>query len=148
MDELAHEVEDAVAGPDLLPQVVGRKAGPGGRDRRVPRPAEAPAVERQEAGLRPREAGSHEHLLGVDGEVGEAAGVAEERLARVAVLPVLADGVLDVLTVERVLELGREDGDAVQEEREVEALLVLLAEAELADDGEEVGRVQGAAAPR
>ena len=42
----------------------------------------------------------------------------------------------------RVLELGREDGDAVQEKREVEALLVPLAEAELAHHREEVGRVQ------
>ena len=48
----------------------------------------------------------------------------------------------DVLTVERVLELGCEDGDAVQEEHEVEALLTLLAKAELAHYGEEVGRVQ------
>ena len=55
---------------------------------------------------------------------------------------VLPDRVLHVLPVERVLELGREDGDAVQEEREVDALLGLLAEAELADDGEEVGPVQ------
>ena len=142
VDELADEVEDAVAGPDLLPQVVGGKAGPGGRDRRVPRAAEASPVERQEAGLRPGEAGGHEHLFGVDGEVGEAAGVAEERLAGVAVLAVLADGVPDVLAVEGVLELGGEDGNAVEEEGEVEALLVVLAEAELPHDGEEVGRVQ------
>ena len=142
VDELADEVEDAVAGPDLLPQVVGRETGPGGRDRRVARAAVAPSVEGQESGLRPREAGGHEHLLGVDREVGEAAGVAEERLAGVAVLAVLADGVADILAVEGVLELGREDGDAVEEEREVKALLVVLAEAELPHDREEVGGVQ------
>ena len=49
---------------------------------------------------------------------------------------------LDGLAGERVLELGREDGDAVQEESEVDALLGLLAEVELAHDGEEVGRVE------
>ena len=85
VDELTHEVEDAVAGPDTLPQVVGREARPGGRDRRVPRPAEAPLVEWQEPGLRSGELGRYEHLLGVHREVGEAAPVGEERLARVAV---------------------------------------------------------------
>ena len=128
MDELTHEVEDAVASPDLLPQVVGREARPGRRDRGVSRPAEAPLVERQEPSLRPGESGRHEHLLGVHREVGEAAPVGEERLARVAVGTVLPNGVLDVLAVEGVLELGREDGDTVQEEREVKALLALLAE--------------------
>ena len=141
VDELTHEVEDAVAGPDLLPQVVGREARPGRRDRRVSRPAEAPLVERQEPGLRPGESGRHEHLLGIHREVGEAAPVGEERLARVTVVPVLPDRVGDILPGEGVLELGREDGDAVQEEREVEALLVFLAEAELAHHREEVGRV-------
>ena len=142
VDELTNEVEDAVPGPDPLPQVVGGEARPGGRDRRVPGAAEASLIERQEAGLRPGERRRHEHLLRVHGEVGEAARVPEERLARVAVVAVLPDSILDVLAVERALELGREDGNAVQEEHEVEALLALLAEAELADDGEEVGRVQ------
>ena len=143
VDELADQVEHAVAGrPDPLPQVVGRIARPGGWDRRIPGAAEASLVERQEAGLGPGERSGHEHLLRVHGEVGEAAPVGEQRLARVAVVAVLPDRILDILAVERVLELGREDGDAVQEEREVEALLVLLAEAELADHREQVGRVQ------
>ena len=74
--------------------------------------------------------------------MGKAAPVGEEQLSRIAASPVLSDRVLDVLAVERVLELGREDGDAVQEEHEVEAFLTVLAEAELAHYGEEVGRVQ------
>ena len=142
VDELADQVEDAVPGPDLFPQVVGREARPGGRDGWIPRAAEAPPVEGQEAGPGPGEPSGHEHQLRVYGEVGEAAPVGEERLARVAVGPVLPDRVLDILAVERALEFGREDRDAVQEQREVEALLALLAVAELAHDGKEVGRVQ------
>ena len=142
VDELADEVEDAVPRPDPLPQVVGREAPAGGRDRRIPRSAETPLVERQEAGRGPGQPGRHEHQIRVHGEVGQAAPVGEKRLARVAGGPVLPDRVLDVLPVERVLELGREDRNAVEEERQVEALPAPLAVAELAHDREEVGRVQ------
>ena len=142
VDELADEVEDAVPGPDPLPEVVGRVAVAGRRDGRISRAAEAPLVERQEPGLRAEELGGHEHLVRIHSEVGEAPRVGEERLAWVPVGPVLVDRVLDVLAGERVLELGGEDRDAVQEEREIDARFVLLAEVELADDREEVGGVQ------
>ena len=142
VDELADEVEHAVPRPDAFPQVAGRVAEPGGRDRRVPGAAVAALVERQEAGLRPGERRGHEHLVGIHGEVGEAAAVGEQRLPRVAVGAVLVDRVPHVLAGERVLQFGGEDGDAVQEEREVEAPAGLLAEAQLADDGEEVRGVE------
>ena len=142
VDELADQVKNAVSRPDPIPEVVRRIAGPGGRNRRVPRAAEAALVERQEPGLGAGELGGHEYLVRIHGEVGEAAPVGEERLARVPVVSVLPDGVFDVLAGERVLEFGREDGDAVQEEREVDALAALLAEVELAHHREEVGRVQ------
>ena len=51
VDELADQVKNAVSRPDPIPEVVRRIAGPGGRNRRVPRAAEAPLVERQEPGL-------------------------------------------------------------------------------------------------
>ena len=142
VDELPDEIEDAIAGPDPLPQVVGGEAHTGGRDRRISSAAEAPLVEGQEPGSGAGELGGHEHLFRIHREVGEAASVGEERLTRVPVVLVLVDRVLHVLTVERVLELGREDGNAVQEEGEVDALLGLFAEAELAHNGEEVGPVQ------
>ena len=50
VNELPDEIEDAVAGPDPLPQVVGRKTRTGGRDRRIPRAAEATLVERAGTG--------------------------------------------------------------------------------------------------
>ena len=68
----------------------------------------------------------------------------EERFARVAVVPVLQDRLLDVLAGERVLEFGGAEGDAVEEEGHVDALLRLGAVAELADDGEEIGGVETA----
>jgi hypothetical protein len=72
--------------------------------------------------------------------VREAPAVGEERLARIAVGLVLADGVLDVLAVEQILQLGGEDRHAVQEEDDIQALLVLGAVAKLAHHGERVGR--------
>ena len=142
MDELAHEVEHAVARPGLLPEIGGRVALARGRHGRIAGAAELALVEGQEARLRTGELGGDVDQVGVHGEVREAAAVGEERLARVAVGLVLADRVLDVLAVERVLELGGEDRDAVQEQHQVEALLVLRAVADLAHDGEQVRRVQ------
>ena len=142
VDELPDQVEDAVPSPDPLPEVVRRVAWLGGRDRRIPGAAEAPAVERQEPSLGAEELGRHEHLVRVHREVGEATPVVEERFARVSVILVLPDRVRDILPGERVLELGGEDGDAVQEERQVKALLGRIAEVELARDREEIGSVQ------
>ena len=107
VDELPDEVEQAVPGPDPFPQVIGREARTGGWDRRIPRAPEAPPVEGKKSGGGTRQPGGHEHQLRVHREVGKAAPVGEERLPGVAVLPVLPDGVLDVLAVERVLEFCR-----------------------------------------
>ena len=45
VNELTEQIQDAVPGPDPLPQVIGRKARTGGWDRWVPCAAEAPLVE-------------------------------------------------------------------------------------------------------
>ena len=87
--------------------------------------------------------GRDEDKVRVHREMREAAAIGEERLARIPVGLVLVDRVLDVLAVERVLELGGEDRDAVQEQHEVEALLVLRAVAELAHHGEAANRLYG-----
>ena len=115
-----------------------RVGGTGG----FPAPPKRPWLKGRNRVRGPSELSGHEHLFRVHGKVGETAPVAEEGLARVPVEFVLADGVLHVLSVEGVLEFRREDGDAVEEEGEVDALFVLLAEAELADHREEVGPVQ------
>ena len=122
VDEPADQVEDAVARPDPLPEVVGGVARPGRRHRGVARATVATPVERQKAGLLPGELRRHEDQLGVDGEVRQAAAIGQERLPRVALVLVLPDRVLDVLARERVLQLGGEDREPVEKEREVEAL--------------------------
>ena len=142
VDELADQVQDAVPHPDPLPEVVRRVSRLGRRDRWIPGAAVAPLVERQEPGPGAPELGRDEHLIRIHREVGEAARVAEEWFARIPILLILADRVRDVLPRERVLEFGREDGDAVQEEGEVEALFALLAEVELTHNREQVGPVE------
>ena len=142
VDELAHQVEHTVARPGLLPEIGGGVAVLCRGHGRIAGAAEAAPVEGQEASLRPGQVGGDVDQLGVDREVREAPAVGEQRLARVAVGLVLPDRVLDGLAGERVLELGGEDGDAVEEQHHVEALLVPGAVPDLAGDREEVGGVQ------
>ena len=125
VDELAHEVEHAVARPRLLPEIGGGVAGPGRGHGGIAGAAEPAPVEGEETRLAAGEVGRGVDELRVDGEMGETPAVGEERLARVAIRLVLPNRVLDGLPGQRVLELGREDGYAVQEEHEVEAPLVL-----------------------
>ena len=144
MDELAHQVQHTVTRPGLLPEVRRWVTVLSWRDGRIASPSELASVEGQEACLRPSEPGSHVDEFGVHGEMRETTPGCKQRLSRVAVGPVLADSIHDGLTRQRVLELCGEDGDAVQEERDVEALVALLAVVKLPDDREEVGRMQTA----
>ena len=90
------------------------------------------AVEGQEAAVRAFKARAHAHLAVGDGEMHQRpAGEGEDRLRRVApgqlrqaVEAVLVHRVLDALGVVR-LELGGGDRDAVEEQHEVEAVLVM-----------------------
>ena len=142
VDELADEVEQAVARPRLFPEIGGGVAGPGRGHGGIAGAAEPAPVEGEEAGLAAGEVGRDVDQLRVDGEMGKTPAVGEERLARVAVGLVLPDRVLDGLARQRVLELGREDGYAVQEEHQVEALLVLGAVPNLSGNREEVRPVE------
>ena len=77
---------------------------PGGIGR-VARAAVAAFVERQEMRGRAREARGHEHRLGVHGEMDQRAALElEDRFARIAVLFVLAHGILNRLAGERVFQ--------------------------------------------
>ena len=118
VDEPAQNVEPGVASPDLLPEVAGPVAVGIGR---VALAAGVAAVERQEARLLAREPRRHLDQLGIDREVHERP-AAEGDVGRVAIGPVLALGVLDGLVRQWVLQLGRRDRDAVDEEAEVERL--------------------------
>ena len=75
-------------------------------------------------------------------KMSEATPEGQKRLPRVPIEAVLSDGVLDVLAGERILQLGGEEWQAVQEEDGVEAALVLLAVVKLSDDRENVAQVK------
>ena len=72
----------------------------------------------------------------------QTAAIGQQGLARVAVGFVLADRVFDGLAAEWVFEFGGEEWDAVEKQHQIEAVFVLGAVVDLADDGEEVGHVQ------
>ena len=130
------DVGEAVAGERLFPEVVGLEPVRVGRVAGAVVPA---AVEGQEPGGFALQVGAEADLVVVDGEVGEAAALGEEGLARVAVAAVLLDRVLDGLLGEAVFELEGGGGQAVDEEAEVEReLAVVVAVAQLAGDGEAV----------
>lgn len=100
-------------------------------------------VERQELGALAAQLRGDEDQVRVDGEVRDDT-PREDQLGRVAVRPVLLLGLLDALPGERVLQLGRGDGDAVEEQGQVEAVTpvgLLGGVGEFADDGEAVGPV-------
>ena len=145
MDELAHQIKDAVPRPSLFPEIAGGVARLRRWHVRVPGPAELAPVEGQKARLGAGQVGGDIDQVRVHGEVREAPAMGQQRLAaRVAVGPVLVDGVRDGLAAERVLELGGEQRNAVQKQHQIEALFVLGAVADLACDREEVRRIEPA----
>ena len=138
LDELPKELEDRVASPGLLPEIRGRIAAAGGRDRRIAGSAKAAFIEGKKASLLALELGSHVDEVRIDREMGEAAAVGEEVLAGIAVALILGDRVLYALARHRIFELRSEDGQTVYKNREIEALLALLTVSELADYRENV----------
>ncbi len=110
--------------------------------RRVALPEVVPKVERQEPRRLPLQLGRHRDRIGVDGEVDQRA-PAERDVLRIAVGAVLLDRVLDVLAGEVVLQLRGCDRDAVEEQAEVDRLVRLGIEGQLARDGQPVGVVVG-----
>ena len=130
------DVGQALASQHVSPQVVGLEAARVGRIAGAVVPA---PVERQEPGRLPLEVGAEAHVALVHREVGHAAAELEQLLAGVAVILVLPHRIVNGLLGEAVLQLEREDRQAVDEEPDVERPLgVVAAVAELPDDGEAV----------
>jgi hypothetical protein len=73
LNELAHEIEHAVACPGFLPQITGGVALLCRRHRRISSPAELPSVEGQEARLRPSEMRRHIDQVRINRKMCEAA---------------------------------------------------------------------------
>ena len=129
VNEGLQQVQQTFARPCLLPQIGGGKALPGGR---VTGPQVVAFVEGHKARRCARQAGGEVDPIRIYGKVRQAAPEGEERLFGVARGAVLVNGVLHRLAGERVLQLGRKEGQAVQKDRQVQAVLVLLAVLKLA----------------
>ncbi len=126
MDELLHDIHHAVRLKDRLPQIVGGISAGILRIAfsAVVSGAVAALIERQEEGLLAVEARRHPHRGEIDAEIPEDAAVeAEAGLFRVAVLAPLTHCVLDVLSLELVLQFEGEQRDAVDPEEHVHAQL-------------------------
>ena len=144
VDKLAHQIKHTVARPCLLPEIRSGIAGLRRRHRRVSRAAVVALVERKEARFGTGETGGDVDQIRIDGEMRQTSAKGEQRLSRVTIFLVLADRVLHGLAAEQVLEFSGENGDTVQKQNQIEALLVLRAVAYLADNREEVGHVKAA----
>jgi hypothetical protein len=96
-EETGKQVEQAVALQHFFPQV-GRLVVPARRVGRVARAAVRPRLKGRKLVAGPRQARGHVRLFGIDREVHQRAlGEFEDRLARIAVVPVLANGIGDGL---------------------------------------------------
>ena len=140
VQEPAHDIEQRIARPDLFPQI--RRAVTLGI-RRIARAMVVALIERQEMRRLPFQLGGHVPEVRVHGEMHQRAFLeAEHRLARVAILAVLAHGVKDVLLGERVLEFCRRHRQAVDGEHQIEGFLVLVREMHLARHRQPVLRIE------
>ena len=133
------DVRQTRGGEHLLPEVVGLQAVRVGR---VAGAVVVALVERQEPRASAAQLGAHSYLALVDREVHRTAAELEQPFARIAVAPVLLDGILDRLFGEAVLQLESGDRQAVDEQAQVESAVHLVAAVgELARDREAVLRV-------
>lgn len=116
LDKVLHQLQDAILAPDVFPQVRrgetvtqlrGRVAGPF-----VLAFADA-HVEGQEVCVFALELRRHVDEERIDGKMGDAAAVQEQRLAGIARPLVLGDRVADVLSVERVFQFNRKQRQPV-----------------------------------
>ena len=144
VDEPVEDVQPGLPLPHLLPQVGGRVAfGVGGIPLAARRGVRVAApVERQEPRGPALQLRRHHHQVRIDGEVDERP-AAEKGILRIAVGAVLGHGVVDGLVREGVLQLGRGDGQSIDEQHEVDRIGVLRRVAQLSDDGQAVGVVLG-----
>jgi hypothetical protein len=88
------------------------------------------------------EVGCHVDQIRVNGKVRQAATKLKQRLARIAVVPVLAYSFLDILPLEGILQLNGEDGQAIEEQAQVEGQFVIGLILELAHHTEDVGFIK------
>ncbi len=143
----AQDFEPALPLPDLFPQIGG--AMPAVRVHGVAGPAVVTLVEWQEHGGRAVQPGHHVDFAVAHGEMDQRpAGKGQQRLGGLALGPgkaieaILVDRVADALR-EVGLEFGRRHRQAVQEQHQVDAVLVVQRIPHLPHDAQAVGGVAG-----
>ena len=164
LEEPTHHLQLVVAGPDLLlpdllgvvlddvgkalwrqgllPEVVGPE--PLGVGRVSGASIRIPFVEGQEDGFGAGELGAEPDLVLVHGHVGGAAARPEQVFPGIPVLPVLLNRILHRLLGEVVLEFEGQDGEAVDEQHQVQGeARGLRAVMDLPGHGEAVQGVEG-----
>ena len=126
LNEVLHQLQHAFFCPDIAPQVRRRKAIAQFGRRVAGSFVLAFAVshvERQEESLFALQLRRHVDHERIDGKVGDAATVQEQRFAGISVVLVLLDRIQDILAVERVLQFDGEQWQAVEEQDEIERVL-------------------------
>ena len=117
LDEMLDDVQQALGLPDVTPQVSRRIVAFNSR-------IDAVLVERQEVGVVTLQPCRHEGIVVIHRKMHQAA--PQEAVVWVAVFAVLHDAVGIVLVGELILQLRCDDGQAVDEDNQVDAVLAVL----------------------
>ena len=132
------DVAEAVAGEDFLPEI-GTLVAIGIDRVTFALSVGQSLVEWQEIGALAIDLGRHPHIIGIHGEMHEAAAELEQGFLRVAVVAVLFLGVIDVLACPRVFQLQRGERQAIEEKHHVHRLVIDTGEKHLPRDRKNVG---------
>src|SRR5215468_9287954 len=138
LDELTHEVEHAVARPSLLPEIARGESLSCRRHGRIAGSSEFALIEGQEPCFWPVKVRGYVNQVRIHREVRQTAPVGKQWFPRIAIVHVLADRVLNVLGVKWIFKFRGENRNAVQEQHEVEALLILRAVTNLPYDRKQI----------
>ena len=130
IDEIVEDAQPVLLLTDVVPEIAGRILRVARLHRDVAGMAVIAFVKRQEPRLIARQVGTHPNLAFRDGEMDHRTTLVEQeiilpvrhRLNRLALSLVLLNGIIDCLS-KFGLDLGRCNGDAVDEENEVERLV-------------------------
>src|SRR6266508_1916923 len=146
MQEARKQIEQAIMLKHFFPQI-GGAIGAASWVGRVARAIAIALVEWQEVRRIAGQPRGHPRFFGINGEMHQCAALKlKDYLARIAIGAVLALGIFNILAGEWVLQLKRDNRNAVEAEREIEHATLLLdvagiVVAQLARDAEDVGGV-------
>lgn len=140
MHEPGEEIEQAIPGQDLFPEICGLEVA---RIFRVPCTSVVSLVEGEEVRGGTRQAGGHPGFVGIDSEVHQGPFLElEDEIVRIPVPLVLLHRVLPGLAGEGILQFHSHDRDAVHPENHIERVVVAGRIPHLTGDGQPIGCIQ------